>query len=133
MKRSVYLGALLFSGLAIVAAVTVWAQLPDTRRVFPQIRWDDVTQEAGPTPLTGGIQAEALRLVPADAAPFACEATKNGWLAVFHTEAPDATQSDFLCICAELFDEFTFDSLGFHWAGVAGHSDPIDFCVEPVV
>ncbi len=112
--------ALLFSGLAIVAAVTVWAQ------VFP-IRWEDDTQEIGPTPLTGGIQAEALRLVPLDAPPFGCDDTKRGWLVVLHDTVGDATQSDFLCICVELFDEFTHNSLGFFWSD-AGAESPANLC-----
>ena len=109
--------ALLFLGLAIVAAVAVWAQ------VYP-VRWDDVAQEtATRTPLTSGIQAEALRLGPFAAAPE-CGTTTTGWMTVFAT-LPWTGQSHFLCICAELFDG-TGESTGFAWVAVS--QEPGDLC-----
>ncbi len=104
--------ALLFLGLAIVAVVAVWAQ------VYP-VRWDDVAQETA-TPLTNGIQADALGLgpFPLGAGP-ACNTTTKGWLTVFQTSVQAHGQSHFLCICVQL-------SQGFRW--VAVDQEPGDLC-----
>ena len=117
--------ALLFSGLAIVAAVAVWAE------VYP-VRWDNVTQEAPvATPITGGIQAEALGLGPFTLdAPPECDGTTPGWLTVFDVEDPEVLQSHFLCICVELFDTDDLMTLGFHWVLVGGEENHPDHVCE---